>query len=145
MPGDTDSASRFARAARYLTTLPGGIWTPDEDRKPQDRRAAIAGVLSVMRNVSQPFRSAGDPTLPNESTTLWRTIADLKERLFFFESTTNPVIVWLNAGTLDKMGYFDNKQPERRIDLVKNRELIGDLSESEFLEEAPGPFPFQPS
>lgn len=58
---------------------------------------AIAGVLSVMRNISVPF-GAPNAQHPEVNPTLWRTVADLTNGVYFFESTTSPNIIWVEAG-----------------------------------------------
>lgn len=90
LPGGTDSPDRFARAAFYSSRLPH---TTDE-------REASAYVFSVIRNASAPFGTA-DPVRPNVSTTRWRTVADLTVGRYFFESTTNPNVVWADLGAFD--------------------------------------------
>lgn len=59
LPGTTAAADRFVRAAYYARALP-------ETKNP---RASIGGILSVMRNVAQPFGVA-DPQRPNISSTI---------------------------------------------------------------------------
>lgn len=90
LPGGTDADERFARAAYYLDRLP----------TPADRTMAVAELLSVIRNASQPFRMP-DADQANASTTLWRTIADHAEGVYVFESTHRPNIVWVRLDHLD--------------------------------------------
>jgi penicillin V acylase-like amidase (Ntn superfamily) len=113
LPGTTSAADRFARAAYYLQHLP----------KPADYRQAVAGVLSVMRNVSQPF-STSAPGRPEISATRWRTVSDLTNRIYFFESTTSPNIVWVQ---LDRIN-FGKGQPVKRVALKTNPDLVGDVT-----------------
>ncbi|WP_125099977.1 linear amide C-N hydrolase [Leucobacter chromiireducens] len=93
LPGGTDSPDRFARAAFYSARLP----------ETDDARTAAASAFSVIRNASAPFGTA-DPVRPNVSTTRWRTVADLTERRFFYESTTSPNVVWVELSQLDLSG-----------------------------------------
>jgi penicillin V acylase-like amidase (Ntn superfamily) len=67
------------RPAYYVKNLP----------TPNDNRGAIAGVLTMMRNAPAPFGTA-DPARPNISTTIWRTVADQTNGVYYFESTTSP-------------------------------------------------------
>lgn len=90
LPGGTDSPDRFARAAFYSARLP----------ETADARAAAAYAFSVIRNASAPFGTA-DPVRPNVSTTRWRIVADLTDRRYFFESTSNPNVVWVELSQLD--------------------------------------------
>lgn len=113
LPGTTDAADRFVRAAFYSQRLP----------KPADYREAVAGVLSVLRNVSQPFGEA-DPARPYVSTTRWRTVADLTKGIYFYENTLSPYIVWVQLPKLD----FKKGASVKKITLVKNYDLIGDIT-----------------
>lgn len=113
LPGTTQAADRFVRAAYYLKNLP----------PPTDYRQCVAGVLSVMRNVAQPFGTA-DPARPYISATRWRTIADLTNLVYYFESTTSPNIVWVTMQALD----FTEGAPVKKLDLIKNPDRVGDCS-----------------
>jgi choloylglycine hydrolase len=113
LPGTTDAADRFVRAAYYLSRLP----------KPETYREAVGGVLSVMRNVAQPFGTP-DPARPNISATRWRTVADLTNRVYYFESSLSPNIVWVR---LDRVSLAEG-QPVRRIALKTNPDMVGDVT-----------------
>lgn len=113
LPGSTEAADRFVRAAYYLEHLP----------KPKDTREAVAGVLSVIRNVSQPFGVA-DPNRPNISTTEWRTVADLTDGLFFYESTLSPNIIWVNVEKLN----FNKGESPKVLKLDAHPDLVGDVT-----------------
>jgi penicillin V acylase-like amidase (Ntn superfamily) len=91
LPGTTEAADRFVRAAYYQKSLPKNITTA---------REAVAGVISVARNVSQPFGTV-DPFMPNISSIRWRTVSDLTNRVYYFESTTSPNIIWTRLDELD--------------------------------------------
>jgi penicillin V acylase-like amidase (Ntn superfamily) len=90
LPGSTDSEHRLARATWYQKRLP----------QAESRRQTIAYLMSIMRNVSQPFqRSKSRQTQP--SATLWRTICDLTNGYYYFEATTRPNLVWVELDNLD--------------------------------------------
>ena len=113
LPGSEQSPDRFVRAARYLHSLP----------KPQNRREAIAYLMSVMRNVSAPF-GVSDPQRPNISTTRWRTVADLTNRVYYFESTVSPNVFWVS---LDKLRLVKGS-PVLKLDLQNGLDRTGDVS-----------------
>lgn len=113
LPGTTQPADRFVRAAYYLKTLP----------KPKDEREAVAGVLSVMRNVSQPF-GVLDATRPDNSHTLWRTVADLTKLTYFYESTLSPNIIWVD---LNQINFEKDKSPSV-LDLPIQKDYIGNVT-----------------
>jgi choloylglycine hydrolase len=120
LPGTTDSPDRFVRASYYAPRLPS---TSDE-------RTAVAEILSVARNVSAPFGTA-DPARPNISTTRWRTVADLTNRVYFFESTTSPGVVWTR---LDGLDLSAGAQP-RRLELADGKDHVGDVTR-QYVESA---------
>jgi penicillin V acylase-like amidase (Ntn superfamily) len=90
LPGSHQSEDRFVRASYYLAKLPPAK-TPREQ---------IAGVFSVMRNVSVPWGQP-DPEHPNLAPTYWRTVIDHGRRVYFFESALSPSIVWVELAALD--------------------------------------------
>ena len=110
LPGSVKAADRFVRAAYYLGRLP----------EPKNQRQAIAGVLGVMRNVAQPFGPASVDE-PNTSATIWRTVADVSNRVYFFESSTSPNIIWVK---LDKVDFTK----VQKLDLASNSDRVGDVS-----------------
>ncbi|KAA8999591.1 linear amide C-N hydrolase [Stenotrophomonas cyclobalanopsidis] len=90
LPGTNRSADRFARASFYINAIP----------KAEDPVEALASVFSVIRNVSVPF-GITTPGEPNISSTRWRTVADHKRRLYFFESALTPNTFWVDLNKVD--------------------------------------------
>lgn len=90
LPGSIQSADRFVRASYYLSKLP----------QTTNERQAVAGVFSVMRNVSVPW-GVGDPEHPNLSPTYWRSVADSTTKIYYFESALSPDIVWVNLNKIN--------------------------------------------
>ncbi|GGF70080.1 choloylglycine hydrolase [Azorhizobium oxalatiphilum] len=90
LPGTNRSADRFARASFFVNAIP----------KNEDPVKAIASVFSIIRNVSVPF-GITTPDQPNISSTRWRTVADHKRKLYFFESALTPNVFWVDLKQLD--------------------------------------------
>jgi penicillin V acylase-like amidase (Ntn superfamily) len=90
LPGSIQSPDRFVRGSFYLEQLP----------PTSDPRQALAGVMSVMRNISVPWGTP-DPEHPNISPTWWRTLIDQKNRVYYFDSALSPQMVWLNLNQID--------------------------------------------
>jgi penicillin V acylase-like amidase (Ntn superfamily) len=89
LPGNVNPIDRFQRAAYYLALLP----------EPRTVREAVAGVMAIMRNVSVPFGAPyGDFGIYD---TEYRTVGDLTGRVYFFELTTSPSIIWIELDGLD--------------------------------------------
>lgn len=112
LPGGHDSRDRFARAAYYSAKLPAT----------GDQRLATAQVFSVIRNAAIPF-GIGDIAQPNGATTRWRTVSDLENGRYYYESTMSPNVVWID---LDKVSFEPG--PERILDVVDNPDLVGEQS-----------------
>ncbi len=124
LPGTRRAADRYVRASYYENQLPD----------PKNDSQAMANVMSVMRNASVPF-GATDPNAPNLSTTIWRSAADHVNKIYYFESTSSPNIVWVKLNGLD----FKSGSPVQKLKLVGNYDLVGDVS-SRF--ETAQPFDF---
>jgi penicillin V acylase-like amidase (Ntn superfamily) len=90
LPGTNRASDRFARASFYINAIP----------KAEDPVKALASVFSVIRNVSVPF-GINTPEEPNISSTRWRTVADHKRRLYFFESALTPNTFWVDLKDVD--------------------------------------------
>jgi penicillin V acylase-like amidase (Ntn superfamily) len=113
LPGSGEADDRFVRAAHYVRRLP----------KPGSVREAVAEILSVMRNASQPFGTS-DPDRPNIAPTLWRTVSDLTSGVYFFESASDPNVVWIQVGDLD----LSVGAPALKLDLNGDSDLVGDVT-----------------
>ena len=113
LPGGVESPDRFARASYYSARLPAA----------SDAREATAYLFSVIRNASAPFGTA-DELRPHVSTTRWRTVADLTEGRYFYESTTSPNVVWVELSQLD----FSEGGPELRLDVAKEPDRAGNVT-----------------
>ncbi len=89
MDGNVNPVARFQRAAYFSRLLP----------HPHDARAAVAGVLAIARNVSIPFGA------PYEGfglyNTEYRTVVDVTDRVYYFELTTAPNVIWVALDLLD--------------------------------------------
>jgi len=114
IPGTMEAEDRFARGAFYLTKL---------SENPDSYQAAVAGVLSVIRNMATPL-GANDPVRPNISATIWRTIGDCTNKRYYFEFCDMPNVVWIDLDSLK----IDEGAPVQVFDLAGNFEAAGDVS-----------------
>ena len=118
LPGTNLATDRFVRAAHYLRGLP----------QPQNDREAIAYVFSVMRNVSQPFGEVNLEALrkgdPHNSPTRWRSVINLTNGQYFYESTLDPNVLWVNMRELD----FSPVAGIRKLSLQGSK-LVGDSTQ----------------
>ncbi len=90
LPGTIRASDRFARASFFINAIP--------DVSEVDK--AVAGVFSVIRAVSVPLGiSVKDQ--PNLAATLWRTVSDHKNKVYFFDSATSPTTFWVPLADLE--------------------------------------------
>jgi len=93
--------------------------------KTSDSREAVASVLSVIRNISVP-RGFKDPSIPNISSTIWRSAFDHKNKVYYYEGTYSPSIFWVTLGKLN----FKKGAPVMKLELEDgNRILSGDAAD----------------
>ena len=107
LPGTNRASDRFARASFYVNAIP----------KSEDPVVALASVFSVIRNTSVPF-GINTPDQPNISSTRWRTVADHKRKLYFFESALTPNTFWVDLKLID---FSAETGKVKRLDLGPNQ------------------------
>lgn len=127
LPGTNRASDRFVRASFYINVV----------EQSSDPRVAVAGVFSVMRNVSVPF-GISTPDEPNISSTRWRTVSDQKDKVYYFESTLSPNVFWIDLKGLD----FNAEAPVKKLTLTGNEIYAGNAAK-DFKETAPFIFLFE--
>ena len=113
LPGTNRAVDRFVRASFYINVIP----------QTDNQREAVAGVFSVIRNVSVPL-GISTPAQPNISSTRWRTVADQKNKVYFFESTITPNVFWINMKDLD----FSAGAPVKKLNLANGETYAGNAA-----------------
>jgi choloylglycine hydrolase len=139
MPGTISAADRFVRTSFFLNAIPTGIDPNYIKSVPQQLfvNQAVASVLSVMRAVSPPFGiHAGDK--PNISSTLWRTISDQKNLVYYFDSASRPNTFWVSLAKLN----FKPGAKVRNLTIQNGEVFAGDVAE-QFADATP--FAFLPA
>jgi len=116
LPGDSDPLSRFVRVATYLKTLP----------PPQNITETVAGIFSVIRTAMVPF--GAEDTSGNKTEDAWPTrwvsVADLTNKIYYFNPTTTPNIIWLDLNKLD----FSKNNAVLSLD-PNNINLVGNIQQ----------------
>lgn len=127
MPGTNKSSDRFVRASFYINAV----------EQTSDPKVAVASVFSVMRSVSVPL-GISTPDQPNNSSTRWRSVSDQKNRVYYFETTLAPAILWVDLNEADlKPG-----APVKKLTLVNGEEYAGNAT-PKFAEAKPFSFLFR--
>lgn len=71
-----------------------------------------------------PFGIYADPSAPNIASTLWRTVADSKRRIYYFDSASTPNTFYVRLADLDlKAG-----APIRKLTLTGGRVYAGNAA-----------------
>lgn len=110
LPGTSRAADRFARLSYYINSA----------EQTADPRRAVATVFSIMRTVSVPI-GINVPGQPNIADTLWYAVADQKNRVYYFQDTNSPSLIWTDLKALD----FSEGSGPRKLQLDGNPDLAG--------------------
>jgi len=121
LPGSVTSADRYVRASFFINSIP----------QTDNKRVAVAGVFSVIRNVSVPYGFEIDG-FPNLSTTRWRSVADQKDLVYYFETALTPNTFWVDLKKID----FSENSGVRKLSLSNNQTYSGEVS-AEFIPSEP--------
>lgn len=125
LPGTNSPQDRFVRASFLIKSLPMAAAPKFITAVPDASYAnqAVAGVMSVMRNVSTPF-GLTTADHPDISTTIWRTVADQKNKVYFFDSAASPNTFWVPLADLD----LNKGAPVRKLTLAGGRIYAGNVA-----------------
>jgi choloylglycine hydrolase len=126
LPGTNRAADRFARASFLLDSIPTTVAAAYIKGVPQQSYAfqAVASVLSVQRAVSVPL-GITTPEEPNISSTIWRTAADQKNLVYYFDSATRPNTFWVSLAKINlKPG-----APVKKLTIDKGQVFAGEVAD----------------
>lgn len=90
LPGTDRPADRFARLSHYMSLVPGAT----------ERVSALATTAGMMRAISVPMEPININT-PNICPTLWRTVSDTKDLVYYYESALDGSFFWVDLNELD--------------------------------------------
>jgi choloylglycine hydrolase len=139
LPGTNRAADRFARVSFLINAIPKKVDPNYIKAVPEQKYQyqAAFSVLSVMRSISVPL-GITTPDKPNISSTLWRSVSDHKNKIYYFDSATSPNTFWVPLENLD----FSKDAPVKKLDLTGGKIYSGDAS-GKF--ETAKPFTFLPA
>ncbi|HEY1429804.1 MAG TPA: linear amide C-N hydrolase [Candidatus Tumulicola sp.] len=125
LPGTNRAADRFARASFLLNAIPTKLDPNYIGSVPNRSYAfqAVAGVMSVVRAVSVPL-GITTPDQPNISSTIWRTVSDQTNRIYYFDSATRPDTFWVSMSKLDLRA----GQPVRKLTISGGQVFSGEVA-----------------
>lgn len=122
LPGTNRSSDRFARASFYSSLLP----------KTLNHRDGLAGVFGVIRNCAVPM-GISMPDQPEISTTQWFSLCDQTYKVYYFQLTQSPGVVWIDLTKLN----IDKGAPQLAVSLTTDGSQIGNINH---LLKASAPF-----
>ena len=126
LPGTNSAPDRFARASFLIGVVPGKADPNFISAVPEGTFAnqAVAEVTSVIRAVSVPL-GITTPGEPNIASTLWRTISDQKNKVYFFDSATSPNTFWVPLADLD----LSKGAPAMKLAIAGGKYYAGNAAE----------------
>lgn len=113
LPGTNRAADRYVRASYYINAIP----------QTADVLTSVASVFSVIRNCSVPYGISSENE-PNISSTRWRSVADHKNLVYYFETVKTPNVFWVDLKKID----FGKKAAVKRLSVSKNETYAGETS-----------------
>ena len=124
LPGTNKAEDRFVRASYYIKAC----------EQTDNIRLALASVFGVIRNVSVPY-GITVPDKPNLSSTRWRSVADHKNRIYYFETFDSPSVLWVDLKEAD----LKEGSPVKKLTLT-NGEIYGGSAVKNFVNAEPFKF-----
>lgn len=136
LPGTNSAVDRYVRASFLMNAVTKELNPNFIADVPSQTYAhqAVGQALSVIRSVSVPIGIV-TPGEPNIASTLWRTIADQKNLVYFFDSATTPNTFWV---PLNKMDFSESAKP-MKLAIAGGHYYSGDAS-NHFVEATPFTF-----
>ncbi|WEK51519.1 MAG: linear amide C-N hydrolase [Candidatus Kaistia colombiensis] len=139
LPGTNRAADRFARASFLLGAIPKQAdpnYIKSVPEKSFDYQA-VASVMGVQRSVSVPL-GITTPDQPNISSTIWRSISDQKNLIYYFDSATRPNTFWVSLDKLDLKPGASIKKLTIQDGEVFSGEVSGDFKPAKPFTFLPG-------
>ncbi|HEY1781690.1 MAG TPA: linear amide C-N hydrolase [Roseiarcus sp.] len=126
LPGTNRAADRYARASFLIKAIPKAADPAYIASVPGRSYAyqAVASVMGVMRSVSVPL-GITTPNQPNISSTIWRTVSDQTNKVYYFDSATRPNTFWV---TLSKLN-LQPGAPILKLPLADGQVYSGEVSD----------------
>ena len=90
LPGTNSSSDRFVRASFYVGCIQDTV----------RHEVALAGVFGVLFNCAVPV-GISVPGSPEVSQTQWRSVADHSNLVYYYATTYNPSVMWVDLREFD--------------------------------------------
>lgn len=133
LPGTISAADRFARTSYFIGIIPKSIDKNYISAVPEQKmqNQAVASVLGVMRSIGVPLGIAS-PDKPNISSSIWRTVTDHQNMIYYFDSATTPNTFWVDLKDID----FSKGAPVKKLAIAGGKYYAGNTA-SQFVPAEP--------
>lgn len=113
LPGTNSSSDRFVRASFYVGCIPDTV----------RHEVALAGVFGVLFNCAVPV-GISVPDSPEVSQTQWRSVADHSNLVYYYATTYNPSVMWVDLRQFD----LREGAPTMKLDIInQTKAYIGNV------------------
>lgn len=125
LPGTINPPDRFARAYAFVKEVPTQVdknyinSVPNADFNNQ----ALASTRGIMRSVAVPL-GVNSPTRAEVSSTIWTTISDQKNKVYYFDAQTLPNTFWVELKDMD----FSVGAPVKKLTVAGGRVYAGNTA-----------------
>lgn len=113
LPGTVKSPDRYVR----------GYYFQGHVGKTNDADLGLSIIRSILYNVSVPYKYTIE-TEPNVSSTQWRTYANLRDRLYYFDFAGNLGVFYIDLKKCD----LRKGAPVMRLETAKHPDFAGDAT-----------------
>lgn len=136
LPGTISAADRFARASYFVGIVPKSIDKNYISAVPEQKMQyqAVASVLGIMRSIGVPL-GITTPDKPNISSTIWRTVTDHQNMIYYFDSATTPNTFWVDLKDVD----LSKGAPVKKLPIAGGKYYAGNTA-SQFVPAEPFAF-----
>lgn len=125
LPGSISPADRFVRTSYFVGAIPRATDKNYITAVPEQKfqYQAVASLMGVVRSISVPL-GITTPDNPDVSSTLWRTIADQKNMVYYFDSATTPNTFWIDFKDVD----FSEGAPIKKLPVAGGKYYSGNTA-----------------
>lgn len=113
LPGTVKSPDRYVRADFFTRHV----------RKTDDADTAASIARSIVMNVSVPYLYSVE-TEPNVSSTQWRSLANTRDKRYYFDIVTNPAMFYIDLNRCN----LKEGAPVLKLDTSKSSRYVGDVT-----------------
>lgn len=125
LPGTISAADRFARTSYFIGIIPKSVDKNYISAVPEQKMQyqGVASVMGVMRSIGVPL-GITSPDKPNISSSIWRTVTDHQNMIYYFDSATTPNTFWVDLKDID----FSKGAPVKKLAIAGGKYYAGNTA-----------------